>query len=282
MGRSLLLATGVARGSRSSEDGLDHPTDVWPFEREAGRRAARSVFSGAGERTGKSRASSLVGADPRHEPKGKRDARGRERWPADLPVVEEIIDPREVQKAPEHWPFDRCGGERTTRLRTRPVPASAIGAARGRRNSSCDRGSAAEPAGALHCGARTSRADHRQQVLRSSFCSMGRKPFLDPPWGSSAASEHGPLDGNGSKATRRVPRGPVNVGGSVTRRVVRRLSIRPPLLSICPPVLSIFDARLVADAGGEKRASRSGCQGEQERSCDPLSGNRGEGGFHTI
>ena len=78
------------------------------------------------------------------------------------------------------------------------------------------------------------------------------------------------------------PRGAVNVGGSVTLRVVRRLSIRPPLLSICPPVLSIFDARLVADAGGEKRASRSGCQGEQERSCDPLSGNRGEGGFHTI
>ena len=55
-----------------------------------------------------------------------------------------------------------------------------------------------------------------------------------------------------------------------------RLSIRPALLSICPPVLSIFDARLVADAGGEKRASRSGCQGEQERSCDPLSGDRGE------
>jgi hypothetical protein len=39
----------------------------------------------------------------------------------------------------------------------------------------------------------------------------------------------------------------------------------PPLLSIRPPLLSIFDAGLVADAGGEKRASRSGCQGEQER-----------------
>jgi hypothetical protein len=76
------------------------------------------------------------------------------------------------------------------------------------------------------------------------------------------------------KATRRGPRGAVNVGGSVTRRGVRRPSIRPPLLSI-------FDTRLVADAGGEKRASRSGCQGEQERSCDPLSGDRGERGFHT-
>ena len=57
------------------------------------------------------------------------------------------------------------------------------------------------------------------------------------------------------------------------------LTIRPPLLSIRPPVLSIFDARLVADAGGKKRASRSGCQGEQKRTCDPLSGDRG---FHTI
>ncbi len=102
------------------------------------------------------------------------------------------------------------------------------------------------------------------------------------PSGSSAASEHGPLDGNGPKATRRRPPGAVNVGGSVTLRVFRRPSIRPPLLSICPSLLSIFDARLVADAGGEKRASRSGCQGEQERSCDPLSGDRGEGCFHTI
>ena len=51
-------------------------------------------------------------------------------------------------------------------------------------------------------------------------------------------------------------------------------SILPPLLSILPSILSTFDAPLVAGAGGEKRASRSGCQDEQERSCDPLSGDR--------
>ena len=92
------------------------------------------------------------------------------------------------------------------------------------------------------------------------------------------------------KATRRGPRGAVNVGGSVTLRGFGRLSIRPPLLSIrppllsiCPPVLSIFDACLVADAVGEKRASRSGHQGHQERSCDPLSGDREEEVFiHLI
>jgi hypothetical protein len=42
-----------------------------------------------------------------------------------------------------------------------------------------------------------------------------------------------------------------------------RLSL-PPLLSIRPTFLSVFDAGLVTDAGGEKRASRSGCQDEQE------------------
>jgi hypothetical protein len=59
--------------------------------------------------------------------------------------------------------------------------------------------------------------------------------------------------------------------------VTWRAAFLPPLLSIRPPLLSVFDAGLVADAGGEKRASRSGCQDEQERSCDPL---RGEGVFH--
>jgi transposase len=52
---------------------------------------------------GKVDASSLEEADPRHEPRARRDARCRERWPADLPVVEQIIDPKEVQKAPQDW-----------------------------------------------------------------------------------------------------------------------------------------------------------------------------------
>ena len=52
---------------------------------------------------GKVDASSLEEADPRHEPKARRDIRSRERGPADLPVVEEIIDPKEVQKASEEW-----------------------------------------------------------------------------------------------------------------------------------------------------------------------------------
>ena len=52
---------------------------------------------------GKVDASSLEEADPRHEPRARGNARCRERWPADLPVLEEIIDPKEVQKAPEDW-----------------------------------------------------------------------------------------------------------------------------------------------------------------------------------
>ncbi|HEY5705900.1 MAG TPA: hypothetical protein VIS96_10035 [Terrimicrobiaceae bacterium] len=31
------------------EDGLVNPAGVWPFEREAGRRPARSLFDGSGE-----------------------------------------------------------------------------------------------------------------------------------------------------------------------------------------------------------------------------------------
>ena len=52
---------------------------------------------------GKVDASSLEEADPRHEPKARRKVRCRERWPGDLPIVEQIIDPKEVQKAPQDW-----------------------------------------------------------------------------------------------------------------------------------------------------------------------------------
>ena len=47
---------------------------------------------------GKVDASSLEEADPRHEPRARRDARCRERWPADLPVVEQIIVPRKCRR----------------------------------------------------------------------------------------------------------------------------------------------------------------------------------------
>ena len=111
--------------------------------------------------------------------------------------------------------------------------------------------------------------------------------------GFICASEHGPLDGNEQKPLGAGHPAPLTLAESVTLRVVRRLSIRPallsillsirpPLLSILPSILSTFDAGLVAGAGRGKRASRSGCQGEQERSSDPLSGNRREGVFHTI
>lgn len=54
--------------------------------------------------------------------------------------------------------------------------------------------------------------------------------------------------------------------------------------AVVPPIHTVFDAGPVAvsrsDAGGEKRASRSGCEHEQERSCDPPSRERGKGGFH--
>ena len=149
---------------------------------------------------GKVDASSLEEADPRHEPKARRDARCRERWPADLPVVEEIIDPKEVQKAPADWRLigaevsEQLDYEPGRFLRRRLVRRKYV---RGSGSGSRDRGTAAEPAGTLHCGARTSGADHRKQVLRSSSALQAGSHFRETPRGSFATSEHGPLDGVG-------------------------------------------------------------------------------------
>ena len=151
---------------------------------------------------GKVDASSLEEADPRHEPRGRGDARCRERWPADLPVVEEIIDPKEVQKAPQDWRL--IGAEVSEQLDYEPgrflrrrLVRRKIRAAWGPGSTSRDRCLAAEPAGALHRVARTSGADHRKQVLRSSSALQAGGHFWKPPRGSSAAAEHGPLDGAG-------------------------------------------------------------------------------------
>jgi len=60
-----------------------------------------------GESTpGKSEASSILEeADSEHLERGKKRRRfdRKERWPSDLPVVEEVIDPDEVKQAPEAW-----------------------------------------------------------------------------------------------------------------------------------------------------------------------------------
>ena len=61
---------------------------------------------------GKVDASSLEDADPRHERRVRHDGRSRERWPAELSVVEQIIDPEEVQKAPEAWRLIGGAGQR--------------------------------------------------------------------------------------------------------------------------------------------------------------------------
>jgi hypothetical protein len=151
---------------------------------------------------GKVDASSLEEADPRHEPRGRGNACCRERWPADLPVVEEIIDPKEVQKAPEDWRLigaevsEQLDYEPGRFLRRRPG-APQIRAAWGPGSGSRDRCTSAEPAGALYCGARTSGADHRQQVLRSPSTLPAGSHFWKPPRGLFVTSEHGALDGAG-------------------------------------------------------------------------------------
>jgi hypothetical protein len=57
------------------------------------------------DESGKAEASSLQEADPvKCVSKGK-PCRRRERWPEDLPVIEEVIDPKEVQEAAQEWRF---------------------------------------------------------------------------------------------------------------------------------------------------------------------------------
>jgi transposase len=53
------------------------------------------------------------------KPKVARGPRGKARWPEDLPVVEEVIEPEEVKANPADW--RRIGEERTERLDYRPA-----------------------------------------------------------------------------------------------------------------------------------------------------------------
>lgn len=53
------------------------------------------------------------------KPKVVRGPRGKARWPEDLPVVEEVIEPEEVKANPADW--RRIGEERTERLDYRPA-----------------------------------------------------------------------------------------------------------------------------------------------------------------
>jgi transposase len=52
---------------------------------------------------GKGDASLEEEADPRHEKETAKRRNPRERWPGDLPVIEEILDPEEVKEAPGAW-----------------------------------------------------------------------------------------------------------------------------------------------------------------------------------
>lgn len=57
------------------------------------------------EDPGKGCASSPEEAIPREERPVSPRAKRKERWPADLPVVEEILDPEEVKEAPQAWRY---------------------------------------------------------------------------------------------------------------------------------------------------------------------------------
>jgi len=68
---------------------------------------------------GKVEASSLKEADPVPQTSNAKAKPRRERWPADLPVIEEIIEPKEVQEAPGQWRF--IGAEVSEQLDYEPA-----------------------------------------------------------------------------------------------------------------------------------------------------------------
>lgn len=57
--------------------------------------------------------------EPAERKRSKRGPRGSARWPQDLPVVEEIIEPEEVLAHPEDW--RQIGQERSERLDYEPA-----------------------------------------------------------------------------------------------------------------------------------------------------------------
>jgi transposase len=153
---------------------------------------------------GKVDASSLEEADPRHEVRARCDARCRERWPADLPVVEEIIDPKEVQKAPEDWRL--IGAEVSEQLDYEP---GRFLRRRLVRRKYVRRGdleavpviAALPPSLQERCMAAPGLL---AQIIVSKFCDhlpLYRQEtiFGNRHGGSSAAAEPGPLDGTGCR-----------------------------------------------------------------------------------
>ena len=134
--------------------------------------------------------------------RARRNGRPRERWPADLPVIEEIIDPKEVEKAPEAWRL--IGAEISEQLDYEP---GRFLRRRLVRRKYVRRGDpeaipviAALPPGLQErCIAAPGLL---AQIIVSKYCDhlplyRQQSIFRNRYQGSSAAAEHGALDGTG-------------------------------------------------------------------------------------
>ena len=72
-----------------------------------------------GHPLGKGDASLAEEADPRPTNESHKRRNARERWPADLPVIEEVLDPKEVREAPQEWRY--IGAEVSEQLDYEPA-----------------------------------------------------------------------------------------------------------------------------------------------------------------
>ena len=155
---------------------------------------------------GKGQASSDLDeeADPEHPAKKRRPFGRKERWPLDLPVVVQVIDPEEVKQAPEAWrqigeevseqlDYEPAQFFRRRLIRRKYVARLASGCGTGHRAA------AACPARALHRRSRAAGGDHRGEVLRSSSALPSGRHLPEPPPGHSLPAEHEPVDGDGGR-----------------------------------------------------------------------------------
>ncbi len=142
-----------------------------------------------------------------HEPCGRQEKRrnARERWPEDLPVVEQVLERRRSRGRSGCMAADRRGSQRATRLRTRTVPASSPRAtqvcAAGRGGCRArHRRAAGELAGTLRGRTRTHRRDHCREVLRSPSALPSGSHLQEPARHHSPSPKPGSLD----RACRRL------------------------------------------------------------------------------
>jgi hypothetical protein len=156
------------------------------------------------DESGKDEASSLQEADPIKSAGNRRGGTRRERWPSDLPVVEEVIESAEVVAALQDWRL--IGAEVSEQLDYQPAKFLRRRLVRRKYVHRLDREIAPViaplPEVLLErciAAPRSFGCNHCRKILRSSSPLPSGKYFWESPRGLPAAGEHVTMDGLGRR-----------------------------------------------------------------------------------